>query len=725
MKSLETYLNKARSAKSATPVVSHIELRSIVESVASGSVQTPPRVPHSLTLLQKGIIMASVLCAVAVGACLWLTPATEPSISAQTVPTTTSKQKATTIQTNTTTTTNTGKQQSPVVVRGVQLSKSGTAIQPTASTPTPVMFLSKEELQALEITQNSDEFQAVIEEQFNEKDAPPQAKLLLNTLGYPLDVTPLILRANVTVKPNSSSTEAIEYNPKWDVTKPKGFAPFVCAYYTSEGEGSVSVSMSTTDHTPYVASQDVARELSREFHQLMKDMSSSDEQDIFVRKSIPMNKRDYQYVKYLVPVAVDVSDKQTKKIALFYYIPTASFVRALSPKHQQLLAYLTPMLAENMLNIEYRGVSAVVDEEKIPTPSTIAGIEYLSLTNDELKELGINANGSSADFVMDKFTQNENELPQATNQDEVRKQQRYSVVLAKQKAELRDKYGYTTDVPSVLFRNTIHATLGSTDCSKLMPYSGWDYTNYNPLSPVGYTIRDHKLSREERFGTIEASVQICQNIVGNSPLLNGKSKNFTANTPDGTVINTGSTIPVRIMLGTVHDAQPNSVQPKAGADSANYHVQMVDVFFVPNREFVERLPDRYRKPLMEELNMMECVIKGEIPLGQACEQLHKTQASSILSMCNIPQGTIREVNTFPNPTAGGITTCSFSATEGGAYNISLYNVTGTLAHNLLQTTFAKGYNTITLPLKEVGAGVYLLTIASTKGIQATHRIIIQ
>ncbi len=720
MKSLETYINKARSAKSATPLVSRNELRSIVEQVEGSSVQTPPHVPHSLTQLQKGIIMASVLSAVAVGVWLWLSPVAPLNTAAQSGTTAGTKQTVTTVTKEKNTPTNVAPN------TGIALTEKGAApATPTIpATHVPILKLTPDEMKALGITQNNKELQVVIEEQFNEKDAPPQAKVMISKLGYPLDVTPLILRANTTLKPNNSTTDPLPYNPQWDVTKTKGFAPYVCAMYSSESEGSVSLSMSTTDHSPYVQSQDVARELRREFSQFMKDMSANDEQDIFVRKAVVLKKRDYKYIKYLVPVFVDMSDKEEKNVAVFYYLPTKRFLQALTPEHRKQYADLEPMLTENMIDIPYTGVSTVVEEEQIPVESSIAGIKHITLTAKELEAYGIKVQGTSIDFTMDDFTPTLTE-PQTTDETEQRRYQRRAAMLQKQKKELQEKYGYTIDAPTVYIKNDVHGELGCKDKTETWKYTGWNYDSYSTISPVGYAMNDYQLTLDTRYGDYGKSRCINQKIAGSSPLLKGMDKEFTARMPDGTVVNTGSTIPVRVMLGTVNDAQPNSYLPKAGADSAHYHVLMIDLYFVPNRDFVERLPDRYRLQLMEELNMVERVIKGELLPEQACAQLHKTQSETMLDMCSIPQGTIRGLSIFPNPTAGDAATFSFTASEGGSYNISLYDVTGSLTNNLLQTTFSKGSNTITLPLKNVSPGVYILTVSSGKGVQGTLRIIKQ
>ncbi len=71
MKSLETYIHKAQQAKSAVPLLSHDELRSIVQQKLDGSVQTSSAVSHS-SFNYKGLIMASLIGSLAVGALMWL-----------------------------------------------------------------------------------------------------------------------------------------------------------------------------------------------------------------------------------------------------------------------------------------------------------------------------------------------------------------------------------------------------------------------------------------------------------------------------------------------------------------------------------------------------------------------------------------------------------------------------------------------------------------------------
>ncbi len=406
-------------------------------------------------------------------------------------------------------------------------------------------------------------------------------------------------------------------------------------------------------------------------------------------------------------------------------MPTKYFLERLSAKHQQDLAFLKPVLTQDQLTVDYDGVSLAVDEEKIITPTSIAGIQHLSLSDAELEAIGVHVRNGSIEFDVEQLDTPDLTPLRATTERQRRQQQHRRDMDARQRAELHSIHHYNIDPSTVLVRRKVQLDLGCETDISIVPYSGWSYDQYNPVSPVGYSANGFEMRPSQSVNRFEKMRCIDQQIVGNSPLLQDKTKDFAQPNADGQLVSNGSTIPVRIMLGTTHDALPNSFLPKEGADSAHYHVKMIDIFFVPNRDFVERLPERYRVPLMIELNMIDRIIKGEIALDQACEELHKTQTHSMLEICGTPSGSIQSLQVFPNPIGNGSAQCSFSAREEGSYNISLYNLNGGLELNMLQTNFRKGFNSISLPVKDVQQGVYLLTISNSKGVQATHRIIVQ
>jgi hypothetical protein len=730
---LQALLTKAQQTKSAIPLFTRDELRSIVEQSVDGPVQTSSEMPHNTHLLSKAKIMTSLIGGLAISALVWLQLADQQAPSVQ-------KASPTVTQPNPTASVVTAKGRDVATGSATRSSHASTdntnqkqnigqpsgslsALSQTSHSTRSFIMASPQELAALGIVQDGDVFHCTIEEQYNEKESPAAAKAFIARLGYPLESFPLILRAKSSIKPNSSSTDALRYQESWEVSKPMGCSPYACVYYSGT-EGSISTTMSTVDHSPYVQSQDITRELKREFSQLMRDLSSEIDLDFVASPSLPLQKRPYKYAQYLVPVAVNLSSETEIKMAVFYFIPTDNFLRKLSTTHQRMLASLEPVLRNSSLDIPYQGVSEAIDEEKIVTPSRIAGIEHLTLSADELEAIGVHFKNAQVQFAVDMLSTRSNQSQTGLST----KQQRVLRASMKHEEEerrvLHDKYGYNTDPSSVLVRRSVRMGLSCETDIDVLSYAGWNYNSHNPLSAVGYTATEFEMKVSQGPKVFDQQRCIDQQIIANSPLLSDSSKQFGTTSEQGELLNTGCTIPVRIILGTAADALPNSYLPKEGADSAHYHVRVIDIFFVPNREFVGHLPERYRSLLENELNLRDRIIKGELALSDACDLLHKSQSQSLLEMCTNPSSDIQALQVYPNPAPQESISCSFNARESGNYNISLYNTNGALEHNLLQTRFEQGYNSISMPLKGVMPGAYVLTLSSSSGIQARQRIIV-
>ncbi len=727
MKKLESYIKTARTAKSTVPLLAPHELRSMVEHKANGSVQTSPEGTSSLPISITTMI-SSLLGALAVSAALWMSLGEPHNQSAQT---STGTQQTTGSEERST---QSARQERSVIMRsatqpagdaqGQAQTSSVTATQSSsAQSFRPIMTISAEEAKALGLRINGDEVSGLMEERYVESEIPAGAKLLLNIKNYPLDVPNMIMRARCTVRPNESETDLQAYDGSWELQTPKGYSIYA-AQYISEHDGAQSITMGTCDHSVYVRDLDLNRELQREFQQLSRELEKEVDAEFFAKPIIPVLKHPYKYAQYLVPLALDFSKGDDHKMAILYFVPTKAFVRCLSAKNQASLVWMADKLDELRLNLQYSGVSTAVEQEKIPTPSSIGGIEYLSLSADELRVLGIELKDETIRFRMDGFNDRVNPSAASasnTNAREVARQVKRQSVM---RQALASEHHYDTSAAHILFRRDVSVGLGVQYTSDIQSYTGWDYNSPNPVSPVGFQAFGVDIVKSTKHEMPDVRQWINQEIVGNSPLLRDHSSDFVQPNSNGRLVNTGATIPVRIVIGSTERANPSTLMPLPGVDSNNYHVKAVDLYFVPNREFVERLPERYRSRLQQELQLLDQITKGELPISRACDILHQQKGASMLEICGAEGAELNALSVYPNPVQSGSFSCSFEAQNEGSYNISLYTLQGQLAHNLLQTSFRKGSNTITIDTHSIPSGIYVLSLSSAKGVQATKRIII-
>lgn len=109
-------------------------------------------------------------------------------------------------------------------------------------------------------------------------------------------------------------------------------------------------------------------------------------------------------------------------------------------------------------------------------------------------------------------------------------------------------------------------------------------------------------------------------------------------------------IPVTITLG-----DPNET------DTSKINFKKLRIWYEITREFVELLPDRYRLPMQNELNMAEKVNNGEMTVEQACEVLDEQE--QFMGLCEKGGHNITVGNLWPNPITFNQINCKLVATE--------------------------------------------------------------
>ncbi len=721
MKTLEDYLHTAQTAKSTTPLLSPHELRSMVEQSSRGSVQTSPGAPP-LVPLSKTTMIGSTLGALCLSAALWMWLGHPNTPTAQSDNQPVAQATASGAQ-NSQGDFNTRAASQPLDDNSTKRASASAGLGYALGGNCPLIFPDRQECDALGIHVVGDSVSTVLEELYVEDESPASAKAFINELQYPLNAKKLILRANIAIKPHHSFTDPIKYDRSWDVSEPMGFSPYAAVFFT-EHDGGVTSSIATCDHSAYLSSLDVNREFKREFKQMMHDVEGELDKDFFTKPELPLAKRPYKYLRYIVPLAFDFSQGDDHKMAVFFYVPTKEFLQELNPKHRLQLAALSAAAGSKHLAIPYSGVSTAIEEQKIPTPSSIAGIEYLQLSAEELQKLGVTMDQGTVRFSMDDFNTRDNGANTTETVADERQAERRAKRVLRERQELSSVYSYDTAHATILFRQDVQLPLGQDNKHTIVPYNGWSYTQPNPLSPVGYQSVEVSYQPSKRHSGFDHSEWIDQQLVGVSPLLHGNAANFVQPGSNGRLVNTGATIPVRIILGTRQDVDAKTLQARAGIDTAHFHVKAVDLYFVPSQDFVDRLPDRYRLPLQNELKLMDRVSKGELMLNEACDLLHKQQDNSLLDLCSSTGTDLSALTVFPNPVRNASMQCSFDAQSEGSYSVSLYNLQGVLQKTLLQTRYRQGTNTITIDMKDIRPGIYVLSLSSEKGVQVTRRIIV-
>ncbi|MBM2813899.1 MAG: hypothetical protein HW421_661 [Ignavibacteria bacterium] len=146
------------------------------------------------------------------------------------------------------------------------------------------------------------------------------------------------------------------------------------------------------------------------------------------------------------------------------------------------------------------------------------------------------------------------------------------------------------------------------------------------------------------------------------------------------------------------------------------------LWFVPNDEFIEKLPERYRNKVREELSALNKVQQEGMPLAQAC----KGQAfeDSYYGFCRLSAGAYEILSILPNPVSDEAT-CRTSTAETRFLNIRLHSIDGRCMGDIDNNVkISAGINDIPINLarNELASGFYLISFSSEKGEIATKRI---
>jgi hypothetical protein len=233
---------------------------------------------------------------------------------------------------------------------------------------------------------------------------------------------------------------------------------------------------------------------------------------------------------------------------------------------------------------------------------------------------------------------------------------------------------------------------------KLVRYTGWDSTDYSKVTPAcyGYTYRDTNKSH---------SVYISQ-----IPINHPHQLGYTYNQ---NVYNLQDMIPIRVHLAD------KAVDPK----QSGYTLSFIIFWYFPTNEFVNALPDRYREPLRNELDVINQINSGLVPPEEACKSFDDKE--SFFEICRLNSGALGNMSLSPNPVSHAEeVTCSFKLTAERKITITLHDISGKYITTIMknENKTPDDYN-ININLSGIAKGVYLVAVTTDRGEQVVQRLI--
>ncbi|MGE5480045.1 MAG: T9SS type A sorting domain-containing protein [Chloroflexota bacterium] len=171
-------------------------------------------------------------------------------------------------------------------------------------------------------------------------------------------------------------------------------------------------------------------------------------------------------------------------------------------------------------------------------------------------------------------------------------------------------------------------------------------------------------------------------------------------------------VPIRIKLGD-----------RTTTDSSKMLYADADLWYVVDKKFVEKLPERYREPLMKELEIADLVGEGSIAPQEACDRLEGVK--SYLDICRAGSANIKDVKAYPQPVSSGALNVEFNLAANETVRAELYSIDGNYIATLAQPTPMKaGKQIMQTNIRGVENGVYLLALKTELGEEVVTKVIV-
>jgi hypothetical protein len=326
----------------------------------------------------------------------------------------------------------------------------------------------------------------------------------------------------------------------------------------------------------------------------------------------------------------------------------------------------------------------------IPASNPIAGIERLILSKEELADIGININNDTI------FTTTEDWID-------------LSLMPQKVQTYIKNDLGYNFKGYALLKAN-VKFDKGINSKGELIPepikYTGWDIKSWSPFSPacisINRKINDYTLFTSQTF---------------QSPWLVDDSSTAYIRSED--LLSQDSTGKFVSKLSKLIPVHLSDIKIDDKSDTLSNEI---DFWFVANNEFVMKLPERYRDPIMKELDLIKSVENGSLPIENACEILKG--ATSYFGICSSGNNDVNQIRVFPNPVTKGTATLFFSLKNEQKLKIELFSSDGKFTELIKNfESYTSGSNTVKIDLSKMGSGVYLLSLTDDSKIRATVKLI--
>ncbi|MBX3042377.1 MAG: T9SS type A sorting domain-containing protein [Candidatus Kapabacteria bacterium] len=408
-----------------------------------------------------------------------------------------------------------------------------------------------------------------------------------------------------------------------------------------------------------------------------------------------------------VPVFLRVNTEERTNYIIVTYLATENFINLLPDRykrssHNKSFENLLSNIDQGLIHKQFVDAVAEIKEPcnfsqpqllskpEVKEIKQIAGIEKLTLSFEEAEKIGIFKKGDTISCSMEEYINIDNVPPGGLKM-------------------INEVFGYDTTKQHLLLKSTASSIMYNSDENtkgirvKPVRYSGWDYTIW---------------SEKAALGVIYQSVMSLNGIISNQVTMTQISQSpfLLSDTTNDDYIDVDKIL-TKDSLGKykplIHNLLPVNFhwEEYNGDDTIRYDV---DIWFYVSKEFAELLPERYRTPILNELEIISRVEDGSLSPDDACKALKGE--ISYLGVCKLSNNLLESLNIYPNPLSGDNINISFAPKRNCNLRFELYSHEGKFISTLSESKSYSTYiNSLNFNVGNISQGIYFISISDDKG----------
>ncbi len=163
---------------------------------------------------------------------------------------------------------------------------------------------------------------------------------------------------------------------------------------------------------------------------------------------------------------------------------------------------------------------------------------------------------------------------------------------------------------------------------------------------------------------------------------------------------------------------PYGVHTEEELASGDY--SKITLWYYPDDNFLNALPDDMRNKIIKEMNLLESVVAGELPASDACQALDGEE--SLLGLCNLTDMAITDLTAAPNPTHGNCE-ISYTLTEERYTKVMLLDNSGRYVKDISNWQDQKaGEYSFNIDLSSLPKGNYNIAVFTNKNEKVMFKL---